>query len=154
MSSILHFNNVLINPRPLLHGYSAHVSGRTGWIILVVHCGSVSSYRQVLVLGSWSRYLYRETLEKFSPHSLWLYHTVHSRSWYSFSAQVPSPQTLAIQTCRRSCGLLLWFKNSLAVAFKRRENERTSFPSHAEFHRSWVPSLFGSPCTEKQVSAV
>lgn len=51
MSSILHFNNVLINPRPLLHGYSAHVSGRAGWIILVVHCGSDKSWSSVREAG-------------------------------------------------------------------------------------------------------
>lgn len=107
-------------------------------VCVCVHCGSVSSYRA----GHSPRSLYRETPEKFSPHSLWLYHTVHSRSWYRFSAQVPSPQTLAIQTCWRSLGVLLSFENSLA--FKLRENERTSVSLHAEFQRFssfilWIP---------------
>lgn len=82
-----------------------------------VHCGSVSSSRDGP--SPWF------VLEKLSPHSLWLDHTIHSRSWFSFSAQVQSPQTLAIQTCRRSRMVLLWFKK-FGICIKRRENERTS----------------------------
>lgn len=52
----------------------------------------------------------------------------------SFSAQVASPQTLAIQTCSRSCGVLLGLKTVWQL-HSREENKRTSFSLHAEFQR-------------------
>ena len=117
-------------------------------VCVCVHYGSVSSYRD----GHSPQSLNRETPEKFSPRSLWLYHTVHSRSWYRFSAQVPSPQTLTIQTCWRSRGVLLWFEKRFGIQTKGKWEDILFFTPlipEVQFLHSLDPLVH-----KKQVSAV
>lgn len=149
MSSILHLDNVLINPRPILHGYSVHTR------VVTEHCSlrlSVLSQRQ----SSSSVWEARISTDKFSPRSLRLYRAVHSRSWYSFSAQVPSPQTLAIQTWRRSRGGLLWFKHKVVGQFGNCIQENRKWGLHFLYNPTEVKFLHSlDPLVrKKQVSAV
>lgn len=112
MSLILHFdkwNPSLAATLPFTHTYVEVAEQDESFLLFI--SAQIPLTETVLVLGLWSWHLYGETLEQFNPHSLWLYHTVHSMSWYSFSAQVPSPQTLAIHTRRRSRRVLLWFQH-------------------------------------------
>ena len=134
MSSILHFDNVLINPSWL----QCSDTWKSVCVCVCVHCGSVSSCRDGPSLRFVS--LQRNTGRSLVHIPFCLYHTVHSRSWYSFSAQVPSPQTLAIQTCRHSHGgfVMIWKKKN-SLASERRENERTSF-----LFTNWIPQKLSS----------
>lgn len=148
MSSILHFENVLISPCPILHGYSAHTCV---CVFLIVRCGSVSSYRDGSSLGFVKPGLFTE---KHSRTGVYIPSqstagpgivSVHKRHHHkhSQSRHVDAP-----------VGILLWLKNIMAIAFEKRENEEDFSFSTSRIPPSLVPSFFGSPRTRKKVSAV
>lgn len=110
---------------------------------------SCCSFRLSIVLKTeaWSFVcvtgIYRETLDTCSPYSIWLYHIVHSSSWYSFSAQLPSLQTLAIQTQRRLGGFVII--STQGSRFRLAFVFQCSIPLHSQVHQSKSSSFFGSP---------
>lgn len=68
--------------------------------------------------------------ERFTPRYPVLYHAVHSRPRYSFSARVPSPKTLDLQSTHADApgwgGGGVGVMVRLANAFKRREEKDES----------------------------
>lgn len=147
MSSILHFDNVLINPCLILHGSSVHRCKKQNQ----VSCSLLLSN----LLPRQSQFLVCEIGISKGKHQRSLAHipfgyTTQSRAglgivsvheWHhhkhSQSRHVDTP----VGFCN---GLNTGMCVSLASAFKRTKSENTSFAEHAEFHRSQVPSFFGS----------
>lgn len=128
------------------------LSSATGSVIFFVHCCSVSSYR-VLVLGLVSRKGY--TAQVHIPFGYTIQSTaglgivsVHKSHHYKHSQ--PHNKTLPWGFAVLHTGMGI----SLATAFKRNENESTSFSVLNSTELKFLHSLGPFTRKKKQVSAV